>query len=1281
MRTMKALSLAIALVFGSAVMAADDVAVRQLVDQAQYWEKKGDDERAAQAWQKLLRADPLNATAQAGMARLNARRGGVLQPLVDDVPGARDRAASAAPRAATPPSRSPEGTATRPQAYAGLTGSTEGWAAARASLEVLARQNPDDAAVRFELAKVLTYREGTRPEGLRMLQALAQAKPDDAAIRDAWRQALTWLGNRASDRALIEAYLAKHPGDQSLRERLRAPATGARGSATSLSRLAGFAALDRGDHEKAEAAFRAALQSRPNDAEALGGLGVIFLRREDFPEAARLLDRAVAAGGGQWRDAARSARYWRDVEAARAARLAGRRDEAARLAQAAARADASEPEAAVLLADIQAERGQAALAERAYRAVLARHPTHEGAFRGLLAILANTGRIAEMQTLVAEMQGKAGGDGASGQARAVLMLRESEVLAAAGDDAGAAALLEDALVRDPGSQPIRVALARVYQRLGRAQAAVGLLGSALDADAQWQDGWFAKAQALAAQKRWLEALFAMENIPFGERDDAMAAEQNRFWVNARAERAVALAGDGQAGEGLTLLMEAERRAEGNPGAMAAVASAWVDLGQPARGIAMARRLVSASPTPDIGLQTTYAGLLLRAGETDEAALILEHLSGQSLSDGQINDLNALIRAYTLRQADILREEGRYAEAFDVLRPLMQQGPDTALTMALARLYLSAGDREEAQALAESVLKAEPRSLEHRLFVAGMSISARDWPAAERHLAVASQISPGHPRVLTMQGRLAKARGDRAGATALFEQALAAEGTRAGITPGGGLMSLRLVESEGSVGWPGGGRAAPSPSIPARPRLLPMPGQAAPVGTLPPSSRGLSLPRATSDATRRTASPLRRAAAVASRETRLPSLPRSTAAASSDPATEAERELAQLEAERSPKVEAGIDIGGRSGETGLGQLDHTALTVQGHWPTTWGGTLSASLTAVDIDAGPFDTRDIFASPRFGTNALGAFLAAPPPAPLTTDSGLAAAFAYRDETLAFDAGVTPVGFVLGRAVGGLSLFSDAGDWRLQGTVERRAVTDSLLSWGGILDPQSLRRWGAVTRNGARFSAASGNEQTGVYGALGMYQLEGRLVARNNATELGVGAYMRLWDDGASSATLGVHFETQAYEKNLSRFTFGHGGYFSPQRFVSLSFPFTASGQRGDLSYQWGAEVGVRNIRQDSAPFFPNDPALQFEWERRLSTPGLGAFSARHPGSNERGFGYGMHGAFEYRVMSDLSVGGRFFWDDSRDFSRYGGLLYLRYGLQGLPLPAAPPRPLQPIEKGVP
>ena len=1270
MRTLKALSLAIAIAFGSSVVATDDVAVRQLVDQAQYWERKGDDERAAQAWQKLLRADPLNVAAQAGMARINARRGGVLQPLVGEAAGA-----------SAPPSAPATASTSRPQAYAGLTGTSEGWAVARASLEAMARQNPGDASIRFELARVLTYREGTRPEGIRMLQALAQAKPQDSAIRDAWRQALTWLGNRASDRALIEAYLAMHPSDQSLRERLRAPTTGGRASSASLSRSAGFVALDRGEHEKAEAAFRSTLASRPNDAEALGGLGVIFLRREDFPEAAGLLDRAVAAGGGQWRDAAKSARYWRDVEAARAARLAGRRDEAERLAQAAVRLDGAEPEAAVLLADLQAERGQLALAERGYRAVLARHPVHEGAFRGLLGLLAKAGRIPEMQELVADMQAKAGGDGASGQARAVLMLRESEVLAAAGDDAGAAALLEDALVRDPGSQPIRVALARVYERLGRAQAAVGLLGSALDADVQWQEGWFAKAQALAAQKRWLEALFAMENIPFGERDDAMAAEQNRFWVNARAERAVALAGDGKAGEALDLLMEAERRAEGNPGAMAAVASAWVDLGQPTRGIAMARRLVSASPTPDIGLQTTYAGLLLRAGEADEAALVLEHLSGQSLSDAEVNDVNALIRAYTLRHADLLREEGRYAEAFDVLRPVMQQGQDTALTMALARLYLSAGDTDEALALAASALKAEPRSLEHRLFAAGAAISGRDWPAAEQHLQMAKQLSPGHPRVLTMQGRLAKARGDRAGATVLFEQALAAERTRAGITPGGGLMSLRLVDSEGSVGWPGGGRAAPAPAIPVRPRLLPMPGQASSTRMPLPTGSGLVLPRAGASGPRRAASTAGPPAVMSPSRSSVTVLPRSSAASSSVGATEAERELAQLEAERSPKVEAGVDLGGRSGETGLGQLDHTALTVQTHWPMRWGGTLSAALTAVDVDAGPLDIRDPFLATRFGTNALGAFIASPAPAPLTSDGGLAAAFAYRDDMLAFDAGVTPVGFVLGRAVGGLSLRHDAGDWRLQGTAERRAVTDSMLSWGGLRDPQSLRRWGAVTRDGFRFSAAAGDGQAGVYGSLGLYQLEGRLVARNNANELGLGAYTRVWGDGVSTATLGVHFEAQAYEKNLSYFTFGHGGYFSPQRFVSLSVPFSAGGQRGDLSYQWGADLSVRNIRQDPAPYFPNDPALQSEWERRITTPGLGAFPSRHPGASERGLGFGLHGAFEYRVMPDLAVGGRFFWDDSRDFSRYGGLLYLRYGLRGLPPPGPLPKPLQPIEEGAP
>ena len=51
-------------------------AEQTLLDQGQYWQERGDTERAGEAWQKLLRLNPQNAQALYGMAlvELNAQR-------------------------------------------------------------------------------------------------------------------------------------------------------------------------------------------------------------------------------------------------------------------------------------------------------------------------------------------------------------------------------------------------------------------------------------------------------------------------------------------------------------------------------------------------------------------------------------------------------------------------------------------------------------------------------------------------------------------------------------------------------------------------------------------------------------------------------------------------------------------------------------------------------------------------------------------------------------------------------------------------------------------------------------------------------------------------------------------------------------------------------------------------------------------------------------------------------------------------------------------------------
>ncbi|WP_253206800.1 tetratricopeptide repeat protein [Verticiella alkaliphila] len=69
-----------------AAIAQDDT-LKLLVEQGNYWQSRGDQKRAAEAWEKLLRADPQNAAALYGMARveLAAQRTAAVQRYLADL--------------------------------------------------------------------------------------------------------------------------------------------------------------------------------------------------------------------------------------------------------------------------------------------------------------------------------------------------------------------------------------------------------------------------------------------------------------------------------------------------------------------------------------------------------------------------------------------------------------------------------------------------------------------------------------------------------------------------------------------------------------------------------------------------------------------------------------------------------------------------------------------------------------------------------------------------------------------------------------------------------------------------------------------------------------------------------------------------------------------------------------------------------------------------------------------------------------------------------------------
>jgi len=62
---------------------------------------------------------------------------------------------------------------------------------------------------------------------------------------------------------------------------------------------------------------------------------------------------------------------------------------------------------------------------------------------------------------------------------------------------------------------------------------------------------------------------------------------------------------------------------------------------------------------------------------------------------------------------------------------------------------------------------------------------------------------------------------------------------------------------------------------------------------------------------------------------------------------------------------------------------------------------------------------------------------------------------------------------------------------------------------------------------------------------------------------------------------------YDKNLNFFSFGHGGYFSPQQYLLASVPISWRTLGRAVVYEISASAGAQTIKESAAPFYPTQP----------------------------------------------------------------------------------------------
>jgi len=1129
------------------------------------------------------------------------------------------------------------------------------------------------------------------------------AKPEDAEALLIAVVANAATEREAEAKAAFDRLIASHPNDadriarakQAIAEKGRSGLGGdgvALGKAANGALASARAAAKAGAYEKAVALYRDALGPDPANApaalqleffetlagdpsgiaEAVAGLRRLARNGSDArarlalarvltyqPETRRegidaLAEFSQEAGDGPARASWRQALVWLAPAATDMTRYEAylarfpddaivkrARSKAVRDLQAKARGGRPDPSATARrrgFRHLEAGRIDAARAE--FDRALARNRNDRDALGGLGLVFLKEERFAEAESALA----RAGEGSPRRQARWAEALasarfwrgyREATAAYEAGDTARAARLaraltagdggdallawrlLGDALLA--GDRPAAAAVAyRGALRLAPGDpAAERGVYNALIAEGRFDDARaFAASMSPAAQA---EAATPLAAEAFRAEADAAAAAGDMATADARYRDALNLAPD-------------------DPWTRLAFARFLAVNGQAASGDDLMRPLLEA-PRPSAEMAYAAGLYFERLGLIEDAA----SAAGRIPPEDATPEMQAFARRVGLRSAVAAARAGAPEAAVDpglaILARNAESGGVTAQllyadALSASRDYEGAGDVLRRVAANPDLPASERRAYgEVRArVIAGQADGLRDigaHRAAYDHLAPGLAMSPGDPDLLAALARIYVDVGQDADARTVYDRLLAARPNDLGLLRAAAGAAIRAGDQERADALLARARM----EHPTSPEVYVLAGDAA---------------RARGD---------RAAAKAAFSEARV------LAEDAPERAT-ITAELDRRERDMRPRVRHGFEAraGGRirDGDDGLDRLrEANGALVYRHDREDF-GRLTLSATPVHLSAGKLDPGEANLR-RFGANPLSPTGAVADPGKIDA-SGVGLSLGYGNEHVQADIGVTPLGFREVNPVGGVTgTFMAAPNLKLALTAEQRAMTDSVLSYAGLRDPATGATFGGVVRRGVRGQASYDLGAYGFYAAAGYYALVGRNVEDNSRIEGDIGGYRRLINRPDETLTLGGNLTLFAYDRNLRHFTLGHGGYFSPQRFASLSAPVDYMREQGPLTYRLGAAVGVTHFKEVDAAVFPGDGARTTLLFDRLTAGDLGATALTvHPGQSETGIGFNAKGAVEYALTdrTRVGVGGRIDWNP--DWYEAAAAVFLRHSL---------------------
>jgi Flp pilus assembly protein TadD len=639
------------------------------------------------------------------------------------------------------------------------------------------------------------------------------------------------------------------------------------------------------------------------------------------------------------------------------------------------------------------------------------------------------------------------------------------------------------------------------------------------------------------------------------------------------------------------------------------------------------------------VEAQYAWLLLNAGDESRLAATLSQLGRRTdLTPGQQQQTRDIWAAWSIRKADKEEKTGNTKQALAILEMASQAYPSNGdVRRATAATYIRNHEGKLAFALYQQLNWANATAIDYAGAVAAAS-AAKQKEAGRQWLADGLELFPNDTQLLTAAAQFEVALGDNRKAEQYLRQVVANNsqvkltqqlagpagpqpaptalsasdalarmlaphedgGAGQGVMPApaaqaetlqDAISALPIIQhppSEASSGTHPDANQEPSPWLVRKPPV-PQPHTepiawqvdrkskwTVPVNDGPPApvpaefrQPGESSSAAVTDAS----FPVNRTAGA--EFTPAPSVA-SPAASTAPPAMvlgpgqQAQTELEGLASRYSPWMGGGTQLGSRSGQPGFDQLTRLEADFETSAVLGENARLTVRALPVLLSAGAADGTSNYSFGNSGAALIGQD---------HFQSGVGGELQVSTRSVDASLGFSPSTFYVSHVLGSVS--AHPSNFPLHFRVYRDQVKETMLSYAGEKDPLTGTIWGGVVASGAEGGLSLGSAQSGFYLDMGGAQLTGVNVKNNSRIYGSTGAYWTAYSNPYGVLKMGANLTGLHYAQNQRYFTFGQGGYFSPDTYVLLNAPFEWEGHPiNRVAYDIKASLGVQSFHEGVA-----------------------------------------------------------------------------------------------------